>query len=542
MDMVFRQELRYPAIFTTKGREVKTRCDLTVCVAFWQFVCLVLLASPAIAAAKAPVPDQEAQQKAMGLLREVFLSEYKEARTPAEKEELARTILKQGPNCERGSADKYAVFRVSIDIASEAGAVGLVLEAIDSLGREFQVDTLALKRAMLRKAATVRRPTKEAVEAAKHVMSAADSALTNRAYAAAHELTQIAARIAERSRDRDVMQRVAKRMKEVEWIAGASEQVEKMLAVLDKTPDDPGANLVVGRFRCLVEGNWKDGLPMLALGGDSDCKATAVREMQGVANVAELIGLADAWYELAEKEEGLFAAGMRRHAAILYKQALPHASGLAKRKLDVRLSQLPPIRRYVPELEFSDTPIKVGESAAGTGPPPPPPSVAVQPVAGPPEATSPAPPAVVRTPGSSVAYARVSMPGVTPKPFVEGVTLHKNYALTNIPEVLSKGFVLLKGGNVRGNTTRFSVRTDGVVYLLLSGRPGGGGGGGPWKQHITKPAQIAAAGWKQVGKISYRGHPPCVVYARLCKGGESFELSWEKYIAPAVIAPAGFVE
>jgi hypothetical protein len=114
--------------------------------------------------------------------------------------------------------------------------------------------------------------------------------------------------------------------------------------------------------------------------------------------------------------------------------------------------------------------------------------------------------------------------------------------LSDIPEFLSKGFVVLRGGNVRGNATRFVVQTDGLVYMLLSGRPGGGGGSGPWERHITKPAQLAATGWKPVAKISFRGSPPCTVYSRICKKGESFELSWEKYVAPAVIAPAGSVD
>jgi hypothetical protein len=134
------------------------------------------------------------------------------------------------------------------------------------------------------------------------------------------------------------------------------------------------------------------------------------------------------------------------------------------------------------------------------------------------------------------------MPGVTAKPFVEGVSMQKNYALTNFPEFLSIGFVILKGGNVRGNTTRFLVKTDGLVYLLMSGRPGGGGGGGPWKSKIIKPAQLQAAGWKPVGKVDFRGHGQSVVYARICKQGDTFELSWEKYVPPAVIAPVGFVD
>ena len=32
-------------------------------------------------------------------------------------------------------------------------------------------------------------------------------------------------------------------------------------------PDDAQANGVVGRFRCLVKGDWNSGLPLLALRG-----------------------------------------------------------------------------------------------------------------------------------------------------------------------------------------------------------------------------------------------------------------------------------
>lgn len=136
-------------------------------------------------------------------------------------------------------------------------------------------------------------------------------------------------------------------------------------------------------------------------------------------------------------------------------------------------------------------------------------------------------------------FARINMPNVTAKPLTEGVIpWGKKNKLSNIPESLRQGYSFLQGGNVNRNTTRFTIRGDGVVLMVLSGRPGGGGRGGEWKRTITSPASMTAQGWQPIGKIDLGAHPPCVIYSRVCRKGESFVYSWEKYIPPALIVPA----
>jgi len=136
-------------------------------------------------------------------------------------------------------------------------------------------------------------------------------------------------------------------------------------------------------------------------------------------------------------------------------------------------------------------------------------------------------------------FARINMPNVTAKSFTEGMLpWGKKRKFSNIPQPLRKGFSFLPGGNVKGNTTRFTVIEDGVVLMILSGRPGGGGSGGEWKKTITSPAAMAAQGWKPVGNIDRETVPPSVIYSRVCRKGESFVYSWEKYIPPALIVPA----
>jgi len=138
-------------------------------------------------------------------------------------------------------------------------------------------------------------------------------------------------------------------------------------------------------------------------------------------------------------------------------------------------------------------------------------------------------------------FAAIRMPGAKPSPVKKGTPewLAVKYFKTNIPKFMGVGFEFWPGGNVSGNTTHFEVLSDGIVHLVLSGRPGGGGSSrGGWKAKITTPAQIAKAGWKPVGKMDLRKHPQSVIYERRCKKGESYTLSWEKYVPPALILPA----
>jgi hypothetical protein len=136
-------------------------------------------------------------------------------------------------------------------------------------------------------------------------------------------------------------------------------------------------------------------------------------------------------------------------------------------------------------------------------------------------------------------FARINMSNVTAKSITEGMAGWKEkYKFSKIPRPLRKGFSFLPGGNVKGNTTRFTVADDGIVLMVLSGRPAGGGGGGEWMRTITSPASMTAQGWQPIGKIDLTSHPPSVIYSRVCRKGESFVYSWEKYIPPALIVPA----
>ena len=50
--------------------------------------------------------------------------------------------------------------------------------------------------------------------------------------------------------------------------------------VSNKDSKDPAANREMGRYFCLVKGNWERGLPMLVVGNDKDYLDLAKRDLR----------------------------------------------------------------------------------------------------------------------------------------------------------------------------------------------------------------------------------------------------------------------
>ena len=153
------------------------------------------------------------------------------------------------------------------------------------------------------------------------------------------KLCELALPEARASRDADLLREVNARIEQCKVLGKAYREMKEAAAVLDKTPDDPQANLTVGKYYCFQKGDWEKGLPMLALGQDETLKAVAAQEIAGPAKPDDQMKVGDAWWDLAEKEHGQLQATFRSRANYWYQQALPELSGLAKAKLEKRIKE-----------------------------------------------------------------------------------------------------------------------------------------------------------------------------------------------------------
>jgi formylglycine-generating enzyme required for sulfatase activity len=114
----------------------------------------------------------------------------------------------------------------------------------------------------------------------------------------------------------------------------------KAQATLAKTPDDPAANLAVGRYLALVQGDWDEGIVRLAKGPDGPLKDLTVKGLKPPAEPAALAEMGDAWFGASDKAKGKDKADLRAGAAYWYSLAEPGLTGLAKTIVEKRLKEL----------------------------------------------------------------------------------------------------------------------------------------------------------------------------------------------------------
>ena len=97
---------------------------------------------------------------------------------------------------------------------------------------------------------------------------------------AAKELGKLATSKASGLRDKNLMQQLKDYRQRLTEAGKDIEELREAQATLAKDPKDPQANLVVGRYLCFTKGDWKKGLPLLALGSDETLKGLAEQELE----------------------------------------------------------------------------------------------------------------------------------------------------------------------------------------------------------------------------------------------------------------------
>ena len=289
---------------------------------------------------KAVVPGADAQAEAAKLIKEVYGEEWVAAKTAALKQALAKTLLKKGKETEKDEAGRFVLFRLSRDIATQAGDAETAFQAIDELDQLFQIDPVEMKAVVLTKFVGTAKTAEQHTSLAEKAIALSDEALTKDRFAVARQLVELALGEARKARDKSLVQQISQRTAEIEGITKSYQAVKEANVTLNTAPADPDANLIVGKYKCLIKGDWDGGLPMLVLGNDQTLKALAVQELAGAASSTEQLKLGDGWWNLAEKQEGTTKKSIQGRAGYWYQKALPGLSGLVKDKVEKRLKRL----------------------------------------------------------------------------------------------------------------------------------------------------------------------------------------------------------
>jgi type 1 glutamine amidotransferase len=118
-----------------------------------------------------------------------------------------------------------------------------------------------------------------------------------------------------------------------------NQTVQAMLKLFEN-PEDADANLVVGKYLCLDEGEWEAGIPLLAHGTDMELKQDAEMELLKPDGAMQQVEIADHWYDLGHKTFGSTKGQLLSRAGYWYDQALLKLTGITKARIAGRLDEL----------------------------------------------------------------------------------------------------------------------------------------------------------------------------------------------------------
>lgn len=309
-------------------------------------LCLLFLELPS-QAAKARVPDRAVLEKTTREMRDLFKAEYAK-RDRASRKALAERLVADVDKAASPGDSEFVFLVEARDLAVDAVEPDLALDSIRRMaklydlggaGPEFSPGKMRL--AIL---ATVRRGAKSPEEA-NALLGAyarvAEDALGEGDYDSAADAAKQASGVARAARNTARIQEIQDLEKEIESIRKEFGDIRRAELALSVTPDDPDANLLMGRFLCFVREQWEAGLQCLARGGDATLKALAEKELAKLEDSAGQVAIADAWYDHASKEKSAFnKERYQSRAREWYEKAATGASGLARVKIDKRLEDL----------------------------------------------------------------------------------------------------------------------------------------------------------------------------------------------------------
>jgi hypothetical protein len=311
---------------------------------------------------KLPAPAAAEQERIAKQLNDLYKTSQPGPKDTAKAQELYNLAAKD----DSSPAERYMLLLKGAEIAATAGDLNLALSGVDTLAADYEIDALEAKQKLLEKFINAAKP-EDLASAIPTAEQLVDQAVATDRYDLAIVLATTASHAATKSKiatHKEIEDRLSHRRRDIRAIEPIYAAAKKAQETLGKNPTDPEANLTVGRWLCFYKGDWSAGLPMLANGSDEKLKTLAEQEIKAPTDADEQARIADAWWDLAQKEAGVARDSVHLHAGEIYQAATPNlTSALKKAAIEKRLAEIANLKQPGPAANMAMT---VGQSAGAT--------------------------------------------------------------------------------------------------------------------------------------------------------------------------------
>ncbi len=304
-----------------------------------------------VPAKKLPVPPDDRQQAIESQVREIFKNDFAAAKTADMRSALAGKLADQAGKSDSDPSATYVLCKLAAQEYAAAGNAGKAMEIVDTIAGRYDIDAARLKLDILTSALGGRdaarpgvpRPATAEPDIAHDVCEAAltltEAAVTAGDAELAGQFIRVASTAAYRSKDTELERESAKKTREIDALKLRFAAFQKALDTLQTDPADLDANLKAGQWMCFVKGQWDQGLPMLAKGSSQTLAELARQDLAAPGDPKQQVALADAWWNLGEKESSANKTAIEGRARHWYQQAVDKTSGLDKARIQKRLQE-----------------------------------------------------------------------------------------------------------------------------------------------------------------------------------------------------------
>lgn len=297
---------------------------------------------PAFVIVRKPVPEESKQREAEKLIKELFKEQYAK-KAPADRRVMARALLEQASKNGDDPPGQWVLLREAQDSAVQGGDLILALQAVEFTARVFDVEGLALKHATLLAVGKGVKTPEESLAVTLSLDNLVDELVSVDQYDLADKSATAALQHAKRANDPALAARLTAKAKDVAESKAKFQSLKSVFEAVAKAPDNPAANLDVGKFLCFFKGNWDLGVRFLAKGSDAALKGLAEKELARPTQESDMAALGDGWSEFGQKEKNVVRKErILLHARHWYREALTSATGLRKAAIEKRLRELAP--------------------------------------------------------------------------------------------------------------------------------------------------------------------------------------------------------
>jgi len=293
---------------------------------------------------KTPVPSEEEQKRAEKEIHASHESDFLRAKSPEAMLELADSLFQEAEATQGNPSLRYMLVRMSLDQTVHAGQFQRALESAEKLALWYDVDPMEVKTDLLLTLIDARRsepamsiPQLETIESGLELIR---QAVAEDKYKAAQRMYKPILATARKTKDAMVVQEVTGVGKEIDRLESEFAKLADAKTTLARDPEDPDANLVMGRRYCFDRNLWVQGLVYLSKGSNKTLAELARRDLASPESPEEQTALGDAWWDQAEKEAGQTKIAMQLRAGHWYQQDF---GGLSRETTRRRLSEIAPM-------------------------------------------------------------------------------------------------------------------------------------------------------------------------------------------------------